>query len=561
MTESMSVKRHHVEEVHTTIDALYKAEKQDRGTLVSELKSKMDTLREILVGSPAQVADASAEIAAIKAKRQTRIDEARGPLGEAEARTSASAEKLGTFDDVLVLPRSQDRCSRDGCGGSCGECSPDEYCHDLWCRSVPQCAGKNCGEDGAGGLCGRCQEGQQCPGSQMCNQPTVTTSCSPECDRLPQGEVTKTKRDDEPGRYRARLYEGFLTTPEEVDSVIASAKARQDLNQRLIDEHAQRAATIAAKEQALDSSKETLKTSKATLKKLQKDLRAMKRDESVSANQLMAHTQEIESGKAEIKEVTARRKTLAKEISALKSTQRRQEPVVRECREAQPELSNMMSRFNAHVDAWRAAIAAHESAMQAEAKVRADFIVKLQEIKRSVAEPLAEAEAVLARLEVKAFTDAQLATIHGTSDIDALLNTPVIEGAEEMISAVTTILKSKRSALKEVTEALEQHQECSKEVTEAELACAESCAVLRTDADKEGCMACMLDELSSECEPESLEKLPSKETLDGYRETLQGQVDDLAVVAPIIPALTQSDARCRALRRAIVAERDRYGVE
>ena len=145
----------------------------------------------------------------------------------------------------------------------------------------------------------------------------------------------------------------------------------------------------------------------------------------------------------------------------------------------------MMSRFNAHVDAWRAAIAAHESAMQAEAKVRADFIVKLQEIKRSVAEPLAEAEAVLARLEVKAFTDAQLATIHGTSDIDALLNTPVIEGAEEMISAVTTILKSKRSALKEVTEALEQHQECSKEVTEAELACAESCAVLRTDADKE----------------------------------------------------------------------------
>jgi hypothetical protein len=561
MTEAMSVNRHQVEEVHTTLDALYGAEKRDRSTLVTELKGKMDALREIKVGSPAQIGDATQVIEGVKATRKALIDEARAPLDEAEGVTQAAERYVDTFDDVLVLPRTRDRCGKDGCGGSCGQCSPDQFCHDMWCRSVPECAGKNCGEDGSGGLCGRCAEEQQCPDSQVCDEPTATTSCSAECDGMPRGERETTDRDDYPGRYRERLYEHFLRTPDDVDTVIGSSQARYQLNQRLIDEHTQRAATIASKEQEIITSKETLKTSKADLRDLQKTLRAMTRQDDVSQSELTGYQERIDAAKAAIGALNVRRKALAKELSALKATHRRQEPVVRECRSAQPDLSSMNSRYTEHVAAWRGAIAAHLAAQQAEVTVRAAFIIKLQEIKRSVAEPLAEAEAVLGGHEVKALPDEQLATLNGTSDIHGLLNTPVIEGAEQMIAAVTTTLESKRGAQQLGVDQLEQYATCTEEGKEAQLACAESCAVQRTDEDIAACQACIIDELPSECEPEALDKLPSKDALEGYKATLDDQVATLGAVAPLIPALTMSDARCRALRRAIVAERDRYGVE
>ncbi|NOZ02212.1 MAG: hypothetical protein GXP54_10025, partial [Deltaproteobacteria bacterium] len=53
-------------------------------------------------------------------------------------------------------------CGDDGCGGTCGECAPDEVCAPGGTCCVPDCDGKECGSDGCGGTCGECPDGLQC---------------------------------------------------------------------------------------------------------------------------------------------------------------------------------------------------------------------------------------------------------------------------------------------------------------------------------------------------------------------------------------------------------------
>lgn len=55
-------------------------------------------------------------------------------------------------------------CGSDGCGGSCGSCTPGETkCINYQCVTCsPNCVGKECGSDGCGGSCGSCTEGKVC---------------------------------------------------------------------------------------------------------------------------------------------------------------------------------------------------------------------------------------------------------------------------------------------------------------------------------------------------------------------------------------------------------------
>jgi hypothetical protein len=59
-------------------------------------------------------------------------------------------------------------CGDDGCGGSCGSCTPPDTCQNGICACVPNCAGKLCGDDGCGGSCGPCTGGSCDEGSCIC---------------------------------------------------------------------------------------------------------------------------------------------------------------------------------------------------------------------------------------------------------------------------------------------------------------------------------------------------------------------------------------------------------
>ncbi len=79
------------------------------------------------------------------------------------------------------------QCGSDGCGGSCGKCTPDKTCKDGQCVDaggcVPNCEGKQCGPDGCGGTCGSCQPGFKCHSGQ-CKQEV----CQPDCTGMTCGD-------------------------------------------------------------------------------------------------------------------------------------------------------------------------------------------------------------------------------------------------------------------------------------------------------------------------------------------------------------------------------------
>ena len=61
-------------------------------------------------------------------------------------------------------------CGDDGCGGSCGSCTPPEVCDaSRQCSCTPNCAGAECGDDGCGGSCGSCTgDHEVCDASRQC---------------------------------------------------------------------------------------------------------------------------------------------------------------------------------------------------------------------------------------------------------------------------------------------------------------------------------------------------------------------------------------------------------
>jgi cysteine-rich repeat protein len=65
--------------------------------------------------------------------------------------------------DSLCFPECNNKtCGDDGCGGSCGECAPNEACTDGLCECIPACDDKQCGDDGCGSECGDCPEFYDC---------------------------------------------------------------------------------------------------------------------------------------------------------------------------------------------------------------------------------------------------------------------------------------------------------------------------------------------------------------------------------------------------------------
>jgi len=68
-------------------------------------------------------------------------------------------------------------CGDDGCGGSCGTCSPSTFCVDGGCVSCqPDCLSKQCGDNGCGGSCGTCGNTQTCGNDFFCHD-----DCAPQC--------------------------------------------------------------------------------------------------------------------------------------------------------------------------------------------------------------------------------------------------------------------------------------------------------------------------------------------------------------------------------------------
>ena len=70
-------------------------------------------------------------------------------------------------------------CGKDGCGGSCGFCPPNQTCKGGTCidQCQPSCLGKQCGADGCGGSCGNCPAGFKCDADFSC-VPVCTPNCS-----------------------------------------------------------------------------------------------------------------------------------------------------------------------------------------------------------------------------------------------------------------------------------------------------------------------------------------------------------------------------------------------
>lgn len=109
---------------------------------------------------------------------------------------------------ACCVPDCQDKvCGDDGCEGSCGNCGANEECTETFqchclldsaqCAEVccdpgqvctdaacctPDCEGKVCGDDGCGGSCGECSDNDFCTGEEACVDGQCQNGDAPDCD-------------------------------------------------------------------------------------------------------------------------------------------------------------------------------------------------------------------------------------------------------------------------------------------------------------------------------------------------------------------------------------------
>jgi hypothetical protein len=95
--------------------------------------------------------------------------------------SDATAPDRGPQLDTTCNPSCNGKsCGPDGCGGSCGNCTPPQVCNTNLGQCVssctPNCAGRQCGDDGCGGSCGSCSTGLKCNPAGNCEP-----LCVPDC--------------------------------------------------------------------------------------------------------------------------------------------------------------------------------------------------------------------------------------------------------------------------------------------------------------------------------------------------------------------------------------------
>lgn len=82
-------------------------------------------------------------------------------------------------------------CGSDGCGGSCGDCSPGTACtEERTCEiCVADCSGLECGDDGCGNSCGGCLDDGTCEAGVCTTAPIdcVGDNCSDPVSEAPGG--------------------------------------------------------------------------------------------------------------------------------------------------------------------------------------------------------------------------------------------------------------------------------------------------------------------------------------------------------------------------------------
>ena len=90
--------------------------------------------------------------------------------------TSPEDGGVAEEDAVCVPDCAGKACGSDGCGGSCGECGPEDWCVNDECVPVggciPNCTDKECGSDGCDGICGVCDAEEICKAGGVCGLPS-----------------------------------------------------------------------------------------------------------------------------------------------------------------------------------------------------------------------------------------------------------------------------------------------------------------------------------------------------------------------------------------------------
>ena len=94
--------------------------------------------------------------------------------------TTPAEDGGGAEEDAVCVPDCAGKtCGADGCGGSCGECGPEDWCVNDECvplgGCIPNCTGKECGSDGCDGICGVCDLEEICKAGGVCGLPSTGT--------------------------------------------------------------------------------------------------------------------------------------------------------------------------------------------------------------------------------------------------------------------------------------------------------------------------------------------------------------------------------------------------
>ena len=513
-------------ELYTTLSTLFDSEKATLDKLLGTLLTAFDDVKKSPVGTPSEIYAANVELERLEAEHVKTLQAILTPVEEAKAALDSAKKAAITFANSVKYYGKKSYCGGDGCDGECNSCAPNQFCYASFCRSTPLCKDKECGKNGVGGVCGVCSDDERCTKEGACvarDSDETAEVCKPECRANPRGTYTKitkqAKNPDFPGNVRADRYANGAQTLGDLQKLTDAVAARIADNKVLLQEKIANDAKVSELTAGLNTLKEQVAANKETIKRLKGEQKAAKKAVKAAAADpaataaaqaaLEATTASLEAAAAQTKTIkTATKETktqLKAAIKAQKATNKKVKVVI----EVQPELIDLLGKYNQITVKWKAA---EDAVSKAEAALLA--AAETAEKKTKAAEAIYGTSKAAAQQKLDALTAAAIAeenypVTHEINELTHGIERPAYIIPESFSEEITKVKTKSTAELASLVSKLD---------------------AMKDDANEEK------------------ETGPTKDEVEGWVAGLTLQLSLIEDIELLVPALTASNERATTLK-------------
>ncbi len=471
-------------ELYTTLSTLFQSEKATLDKLLGTLLTAFNGVKNSTVGTPSEIYAANTELDRLNAEHAKTLQAILAPVEEAKTALESAKKAAQAFANSVKYFGKKKYCGGDGCDGECNSCAPDQFCYDSFCRSTPLCKDKECGKNGVGGVCGVCSDDERCTKEGACVARELDETievCKPECRANPRGtytQVTKrAKNPDFPGNVRADQYANGVQTLSDLQKLTAAVTARIADNKVLLEEKIANDAKVTELTEGLKTLKEQVAANKETIKRLKGEQKAAKKAVKAAAADpaglataqaaLEATTASLEAAAAQTKTFKTATKETKTQLKAAVKAQKATNKKVKVVIKVQPELIDLLGKYNQVSGKWQAA---EDAVSKAETALLA--AAETAEKKTKAAEAIYGTSKAAAQQKLDALTAAAIAeeshpVTHKINELTHGIERPAYVIPESFSQEITKVKTKSTAELASLVSKLEAMKDDSSEEKEA----------------------------------------------------------------------------------------------